>query len=137
MSRYVSGYNNGKDKDKDDESKDESKKDEPKKDDKPAQSSLPFRPSLPQRPQAAGALKRTSDLLERGGFTRALTWRDRRALKRIERSARAMRSSLLRAFAGQESTAFVRQACDSLAHIEITSRLELMAEPERKKDHKP
>lgn len=84
-----------------------------------------------QSEMVPGTLRSARSLLEGGGFQRRMTWGERRAMRRIENGADKLRREISRAFDGRESE-FVVSSLDSLTHIEIGARLEMMrprAEP--------
>lgn len=82
------------------------------------------KPQQPPPPPTDAALARAMELLKNGGFTRRLTWRDRRNLRKLERKIDAVREQLHQAFPDTNSS--VAKSLDSLAHIEVTARLEMM-----------
>jgi hypothetical protein len=89
------------------------------------------KPTPPPPPPADAALARAMELLKAGGFTRRMSWRDRRALRKIERNIDRVRQSLQDAFPDSENS--IAKSLDSLAHIEVTARLEMMrARPVKK-----
>ncbi len=96
-------------------------KPEPKKDDKadaePAQTA-----------PVDATMRRFEELLRAGGFTRRLTWRQRRALRKIERRCDRVRTALHDAFAGTPPEGVMR-SMDSLAALEAVARLEMLCEP--------
>ena len=116
-------------------SKPDDKKDGEKKDDaKPAVVAVPAKPTPPPTPPPAptdAALARAMELLKGGGFTRRLTWRDRWRLRRVEKAIDNVRQRLQDAFPAADSV--MAKSLDSLAHIEVTARLEMMREPKVKK----
>lgn len=69
-------------------------------------------------------------LLVAGGFTRRLTWRERRGLRRVERAAERLRTCIEQTLGKERCEgAFARYAYDGLAHIEVACRLELLRNP--------
>lgn len=76
-------------------------------------------------------------ILAAGGFTRRLTWRQRWALRKVEKAAEKLRARVESAL-GLESCegAFGRYAFDGIAHIEVACRLELMRKPQPKDGEK-
>ncbi len=75
--------------------------------------------------QMPGTLKSAKALLEGGGFQRRMTWAERRAMRRIEHRTDQLRAEITRAFDDRPSE-FVGSTLDSLTHIEVGARLELM-----------
>jgi translation initiation factor IF-2 len=70
-------------------------------------------------------MRRFEELLRNGGFTRRLTWRQRRALRKIERRCDRVRTALHDAFAGEPPEG-VLVSMDSLAALEAVARLEML-----------
>jgi len=87
--------------------------------------------------EAATVAGQVRGLLQKGGFARRLTWAERVKLRRIERASDKVRARLEDAFGKEGQNAFIENALDSLAHIEVAARLELLRKRTVKPESKP
>lgn len=85
--------------------------------------------SATTKPQDA-TLALAQELLKAGGFGRRLTWRERRALRAVERACDSVRRAVGDVF--DAPPASVSSAIDGLAALEAICRLEAMKAPAKK-----
>ena len=78
------------------------------------------------KPQMAGTQQRAMDLISMGNFTRRLSFWERHRLRKIEAAADKLRRRLASAFSRDANNDYVCEAYDSLAHIEVAARLEML-----------
>lgn len=82
--------------------------------------------AVAQPPQDA-VLALVQELLKAGGFSRRLTWKERRALRAIERACDRVRNAVHEAFDKQPDS--VARAIDGFAALEAICRFELLKAP--------
>lgn len=78
-----------------------------------------------ESPATIATKGRVLELLAAGNFTRRLTWKEKRALKKLNIATERVRDVLGYAFSAD--ALFMREALAHLAHIETAARLELLS----------